>query len=223
MTLHLVHTDPLPIADPLAAASHRTANHFAMLAGMIRLEGRSLRKAGKALTADEVWLVLEESGRRLEIVGKVHQLLASNPTGSSIHAPDFLRTIVNAAAASSGANERIRIACEFPVAWFLGPDDAVALGLLVGELVTNAVKYSHPAGVCGAIKIEASACKADEIVIQISDDGVGLPEGIDPLESDTLGFRMMRALATQLGAKMSFCDYGLGLSCVVQMPVARRS
>ena len=223
MSLHLVHTEALPAADPLAAASHRTANHFAMLAGLLRLEGRRLRKAGRPLTADEVWLVLADCGRRLEIVGKVHQLLASNASGAPIYAPDFLRTVVNGAASSLCANEKIRIACDFSVAWFVGPEHAVALGLLIGELVTNAIKYAHPTGVCGAITIEASASKTDEILIQISDDGVGLPEGINPLVSDTLGFRMMRALAVQLGATMSFRDNGLGLSCILQMPVAQGS
>lgn len=220
MSLYLAHSAEAQPVDLLAEASHRIANHLAMLAGLLRLQGSSLRKAGKPLTADEVWLVLDDCGRRLETVGKVHQLLAANPHGAPIRAADFLNTVVNAIVASPTAN-RNELAFEFPVTWLLCAEDAVALGLLVGELVTNAVKYSHPTGIAGAIKIQASAFQPGEILILISDDGVGLPEGLDPLESPSLGFRTVRALATQLGAKLFFQDRGLGLTCGLKIPMTR--
>jgi two-component sensor histidine kinase len=222
MSLELVRSSLSPPIDLLAEASHRTSNHFAMLAGLLRLQARGLRKTGKVWTADEAWLVLEECGRRLEIVGKVHQLLGGSPSGAPIYAPDFLRTVVNGIGSSIKANESTRIVCDFSTAWFLSAEEAVALGLLVGELVTNAVKYAHPTGVAGVIRIEATAHGSDEVLVGVSDDGVGLPEGLNPLESCSLGFRMIRSLATQLGAKMSFQDDGLGLSCALQMPAHRR-
>jgi two-component sensor histidine kinase len=121
------------------------------------------------------------------------------------------------------ANERTSIRCLFPVRFVLPAEQAVALGLLVGELVTNAVKYSHPAGVAGAITIEASIHGDNTISIEVSDDGVGLPDDIDPLQSQSLGFRTIRMLAGQLGATISFDNHGLGLSCVVHIPYAGRA
>ena len=104
-----------------------------------------------------------------------------------------------------------------------GPEQqAVALGRLIGELVTNAVKYAHPAGVTGAIKLEAFR-SGDDIAIEVTDDGVGLPEDFDPLHSQSPGFRTIRPLAKQLGASISFENYGLGLSCILQIPHASRA
>jgi two-component sensor histidine kinase len=98
-------------------------------------------------------------------------------------------------------------------------DKAIPLGLIVGELVTNAVKYAHPTGVKGIIRIESSRHNG-AIVIEISDDGVGLPEGLDPLAASGAGLAMIRTLAAQLGASISFDNHGLGLSCILRMPYA---
>ena len=61
------------------------------------------------------------------------------------------------------------------------------------------------------------------IAIEVGDDGVGLPDDIDPLQSQSLGFRTIRVLARQLGASISFNNHGLGLSCVLHIPYAERA
>jgi len=93
------------------------------------------------------------------------------------------------------------------------------LGLIVGELVANSIKYAHPTGVVGLIKISASRRDGANIVT-ISDDGVGLPEGLDPLASEHPGFVRIRSLASRLGASLSYHNGGLGLNCSVSLPYA---
>ena len=83
-------------------------------------------------------------------------------------------------------------------------DEAAVIGLIVGEAVTNAIKYSHPTGVPGKITVECQQDDKGRIAIDVTDDGVGLPENFDPKSDGNVGFRMMRALSERLGAALAF-------------------
>ena len=212
---------PLMAADLTAEANHRIANHLGMLAALMRLQGKGLSRKRPPLSGEEVHLLLEEFAIRLETVGEIHRLLAGS-SGVPIDVAAYLRTIAHGLVSSLTADDKTTIQCRFPPTCVLPAEQAVALGLLVSELITNALKYAHPAGVPGAIAILASRPDDGTIAIEVADDGVGLPDGLDPLRSDSLGLRTIRLLAKQLGASISFDNHGLGLSCLVQIPCAGR-
>jgi two-component sensor histidine kinase len=213
-----------PLGSQLAdEANHRIANHLAMLWALMRLQAKGVNRAQIALSAKDVQRLLEEFAGRLETVAEVHRLLAHRPSGAPVDVADYLETIAQGLVSSLTANDQMSVRCVFPVRVVLPAEQTVALGLLVGELVTNALKYSHPAGVAGTITIESSTDDDDTIAIEVSDDGVGLPDDIDPFQSQSLGFRTIRLLAKQLGASISFDDHGLGLTCAVRIPYAGRA
>ncbi|HET9397067.1 MAG TPA: hypothetical protein VFO36_13550 [Nitrospiraceae bacterium] len=70
----------------------------------------------------------------------------------------------------------------------------------------------------GEIKVACTQATNGTITIEVADDGVGLPEGLDPRKVDSLGLRLVRSVADQLSAKVQFADSALGLSCVLQIP-----
>ena len=219
----LLQTSPSQSAQLADEANHRIANHLAMLAALTRLQGKQLGEMRKATSAEDVQRLMDEVAGRLETVGKVHRLLANSSNGAPIDIAEYLETIANGLVSSLTANGQTTLHCRFSATCVLPAEQAVALGLLIGELITNAVKYAHPAGVMGAIKIEGSKSDDGAIAIEVSDDGVGLPDDIDPLHSQSVGFRTIRVLAKQLGASISFDDDGLGLSCVLHIPHAGRA
>jgi PAS domain S-box-containing protein len=97
-------------------------------------------------------------------------------------------------------------------------DAAAMIGLIVDEAVTNAIKYAHPTGVPGKIAV---ACQEDHngrITIEVTDDGVGLPENFDPKSDGGVGFRMMRALSERLEAALTFESSSLGLAVSLRLP-----
>ena len=217
-----------PQAAPLGGqlvdeANHRIANHLAMLAALMRLEAKGIGRTRIALSARDVERLVEDLAGRLDAVGEIHRLLAHRSSGAPVDVANYLETIARGLVSSLTANDHTSIYWLFPLRLVLPAEQAVALGLLVAELVTNAIKYAHPAGVAGAITIEASACDDDTVAIEVCDDGVGLPDDIDPLQSQSLGFCTIRSLAKQLGASISFDSHGLGLSCVVHIPYAART
>ena len=83
-------------------------------------------------------------------------------------------------------------------------DEAAMIGLIVGEAVGNAIKYSHPTGVAGKITVQCRHQDKGGIAIDVIDDGVGLPENFDPELDGNVGFRMMRALSERLEAALAF-------------------
>ncbi|WP_146618835.1 LuxR C-terminal-related transcriptional regulator [Rhodoplanes elegans] len=99
----------------------------------------------------------------------------------------------------------------------------VRLALLTSELVINAIKHAHPAGLPGLVEI---ACRVDAdgtAVLTVLDDGIGLPVDFDPVHDGGFGLGMIRALARPLGAILTFESTGLGLlvTATVPPPAAR--
>ena len=208
----------LPPTDMAAEANHRIANSLSLIAGLMRLQASSLSQNPRPRSAHEVRLILEECSGRIAAVAGLHRLLASPQQTRAVELAGYLRGIADAVVStlSFAGNTRLHFALQPDCS--VAPHRALTLGLIVGELITNAIKYAHPAGVAGEITIACHRGSAGLIVVEVSDDGVGLPEGLDPMKSQTLGLRVIRALAGQLGATMSVQDTGLGLSFVLEFP-----
>jgi two-component sensor histidine kinase len=79
----------------------------------------------------------------------------------------------------------------------IDPDRAVAIGIIVNELVMNAVKYAYPEG-SGPIHVELQT-DGDDLLVSIADDGVGLNVKADP-RSTGMGQRIVSAMAAKLDA-----------------------
>jgi PAS domain S-box-containing protein len=95
------------------------------------------------------------------------------------------------------------------------------IGLIVGEAVRNAIKYSHPTGVAGRIIVRCQQDDRGRITIDVTDDGVGLPENFDPKSDGGVGFRMMRALSERLEAGLTFESTSIGLGVSLEVPNKR--
>jgi two-component sensor histidine kinase len=79
-------------------------------------------------------------------------------------------------------------------------DKAIPCGLILNELITNALKHAFPSGRSGTIRVELVKADDQQLRLCVTDDGVGLPSGFNVRESKTLGLRLVRTLAGQLGA-----------------------
>lgn len=203
--------------DAAAEANHRVANSLAMVAALIQIHARGIAAQPGSMARSEVCVLLEEIGHRIDAVGRLHRLLANLPAGSDIELGDYLHEISEAVVSSMSFAGRARLRHESDDGCRLAAERALPLGLMVSELVTNAVKYAHPSGVFGTIAV-ACRRRPGKIIVEITDDGVGLPEGFDPAHADSLGLRLARSLAAQLGATLAFRDTGAGLTVAIGLP-----
>lgn len=199
--------------DRLSEAQHRIANNLALIAGYTRLQATRLNKARVPLSAREACIVLEEVAARIETVGEMHRLLSGAPDhgdggidlgrylaklcGSLVETISFVGDTVISHRDGGGCTVR--------------PDQATPVALIVIELVTNALKYAHPTGVAGKIIVSCRPA-ASGMVVEVADDGVGLSEDFDPKSDGGLGFRVVRGLARQLGATLTYESNGVGLT-----------
>ena len=95
---------------------------------------------------------------------------------------------------------------------------ALLVGVAVSELLMNAVKYAHPSGIAGNVLVSCNRV-GDRVFVDVADDGVGFPEGFDPMVSGELGLQLVRSLARQLKAELSFHDTGIGVHVTLSVPM----
>ncbi|MGR4863365.1 sensor histidine kinase [Caulobacter sp. LARHSG274] len=208
--------------DRLSEAQHRIANNLALIAGYARLQAASVQRTDAPLSPREACIALEEVAARIETVGDLHRLLSDMPgrAEAGVDLGRYLARLCESLKSSlSFAGETV-IAYDDAGHGHVRPDQATPVALIVSELVTNALKYAHPAGVSGRIRVSCRT-RAEGLVVEVADDGVGLSDDFDPQHDGGLGFRVVRGLARQLGASLAYESDGLGLT--VRLTLGARS
>jgi two-component sensor histidine kinase len=198
-------------------ADHRIANNLALVASFIRLQAARADERAGAYTADEVNVLLTGMAYRIDAVGQLHKVLSTAPQEVAIDLAEHLEKMCSAMRPLVTLNGPVELSCEPGPGCVVPAEDIVPIALIVSEMVTNAVKYAHPAGVAGRIDV-ACQLDGDRIIVEVTDNGVGLPENFDVIEGGSLGFKMVRALAGQLGAIPIFDSDTLGLRFLLLLP-----
>ncbi len=205
--------------DALREANHRITNNLSLIAGFVRLQAMSLARAGSALSAEEACLLLEDVASRIETVGRLHRLLAESGQGAAVDLGAYLSETCRALVSSLAADGDVELTEDFRRGCLVRQDQILPLALIVSEVVINSIKYAHPSGVPGTIAVGCRAVSPGVTLVEVQDDGVGLPEGFDPTTAGGLGSRIIRGLAQQLGAEWGFGSEGLGLRFSLAVPV----
>jgi len=203
-----IHDIP-PLA--LAEADHRIANNLAMLAGLMHLHAAEALRGTSSLTPVQVSALLEELSAKVATVAKLHRALA-NSGARGIRIAQYVREICQTVSSlSSGSRTSVSITstCEQD----MEAARALPVGFIVTEMMTNALKYAHPTGMPVVLSVSCTEADDGSICIEVADDGVGLPERFDPSTDGGLGFRLMRSLAEQIGAELTFAASPLGTTC----------
>jgi two-component sensor histidine kinase len=206
-----------PVRDLVAEANHRIANSLSALAGLVQHQIQGLKKDERALEMAEVRQMLGEVRARVDAVARLHRALSDIPPSAPIDLGRYLQQIASelVATLSPPGGTILHFACELGCR--VAPDRGLYLGLIAVEIVTNALKYAHPAGVGGRIAFNCWRT-TDALVVEISDDGVGFPDGFDPIKSLS-GLRIVRSLVEQIGGTVGFESDDLGVTCTIQAPI----
>lgn len=209
-----------PIRDLVAEANHRIANSLTALAGLVQQQIHALHPDRHEIAATDVKLMLGEVRARVDAVARLHRALSDIPAGAPIDLGKYLQQIASELIATLTPPNTVtfHFACELGCK--VTPERALYLGLIVVELVTNSLKYAHPAGVNGTIRIQCWKTEVS-IVLEVADDGVGYPDGFDPAKS-TSGLRIVRSLVQQIGGTADFESDDLGVTCTIQAPILVR-
>ena len=194
-----------------AEADHRIANNPASLSGVIRLQRNAIsRGSEQTFTTEQVCMLLDDIGARIEVTAKLHKSLALATNGNGVNFGDFLQEI-SEMIGTLGPNGKMDLTIDNSCDGHIDPRHALHAGLITAELLTNASKYAHPTGLPVKVHIRCETADDGSFAVEVTDDGVGFPEDFDPATDGGLGFQLMRALANGLGAELQFEHSSLGV------------
>jgi two-component sensor histidine kinase len=171
--------------------SHRVKNSLGSVVGLLRVQARGSSSA-------DVKEALETAAMRVASIAEVHDHLWRGNKVGFVELSDFMHHLCKTL--QSAAPDHTVHCHSDPV--IISADKAIPLGLLVNELVTNAVKYAYVDGT-GDIKVDAREIDG-QLVLEMSDEGSGLPEGFDIEQPRaSLGFRVINGLIRQLMGELT--------------------
>jgi two-component sensor histidine kinase len=212
-----------PRADyTVAEANHRVANSLTLIASLVRLRAARFAKQPETLSGRQAELLLREISAQIDGVGLLHQVLCRVPQSGQVDLQTYLADLCGALNTSFSFAGEIRFCSNEGTACLVSAEQAKAIGMLVNELAINAVKYAHPAGVYGLVEVACVVLGDGTLCLEVRDDGVGLPEGFDPATGGGLGFKVMRGVCEQLGARLEFDRGTIGLRVQLTLPAAAR-
>ncbi|WP_413667101.1 histidine kinase dimerization/phosphoacceptor domain -containing protein [Mucilaginibacter sp. Mucisp86] len=182
----------------LKEVHHRVKNNLQIVMSLLNTQSAFL-KNNAALAA------IRESQNRVQAIALIHQKLYSNSDVSYIDMSVYINELISYLADCYNPGDRgIRFEqIVQPVK--LDVAQAVPVGLILNEAITNAIKYAFPMQ-RGEIKIALQLAE-ETIILTIADNGIGLPLDFDIQKASSLGMEMMKALSKQLGGyfKMENC------------------
>jgi two-component sensor histidine kinase len=175
----------------LREVNHRVGNSLQIIASLLHLQANSS-------TQDDVKAALTNAMGRVAAVAQVHRRLYTSHDLKSVLLNQYLDALLEDLRRSAEGNRmsRLTLTAE-PIE--IDPDRAVAIGIIVNELVMNAVKYAYPDG-AGPIHVVLNA-QDDDLLLSIADDGVGLNVRTDP-RSTGMGQHIVTAMASKLDASV---------------------
>jgi two-component sensor histidine kinase/CheY-like chemotaxis protein len=183
----------------LREVNHRVANSLAMVASLVHLQEASVEDPAARFA-------LAETQNRITAIAQVHRSLYTSDNVSSVSMAEYLERIVadleQSLTRDSGGTAHVKLAAD---AVSLSPDKAVAVGVIITELVTNAFKYAYSLETPGPVTVRLARQAAGHVVLEVGDSGRGLVPG-QKAAGTGLGMKIVRTMAMSLDSELSIQD-----------------
>ncbi|OAD91583.1 histidine kinase [Aequorivita soesokkakensis] len=172
---------------------HRVKNNLEMVKSLIALQSAKLEDGA----SKEAMLA---SQNRVQSMGIIHQKLYQGENLGSIEMKDYFINLGEGVLDTFNAEEKVKIECAMDDL-NLDVDTAVPIGLIVNELLTNALKYAFPEGAKGQINISLVK-ENNDLLLKVTDNGIGKTEGSKP-KGTGFGTQLIQLLTQQLNGTIS--------------------
>ncbi|WP_417854790.1 histidine kinase dimerization/phosphoacceptor domain -containing protein [Xanthomarina gelatinilytica] len=172
---------------------HRVKNNLELVKSLISLQSAQLEDSA---TKD----AMIASQNRVQSMGIIHQKLYQGENLGSIEMKDYFINLSEGILDTFNSEDQIKIECAMEQLE-LDVDTAVPIGLIVNELLTNALKYAFPENQKGNIRISLLKDKPDTLTLKVVDNGIGKTQGIAP-KGTGFGSQLIKLLTKQLNGEM---------------------
>lgn len=194
----------------LRELKHRVKNSLTIVSSLLSLN--------KDLISDEdASRVFLEAISRVKSVSAIYEQLNVSESLDSIDIDVYIGNLVEMIGDTYTVDARLLRFVENVERIPIALKSAVPIGLILNELITNSIKYAYGPEKPGEIRIDLTKSEGQG-VLRVSDDGPGLPEGLDPELAESLGLRIVGMLAKQIGGKLRF-EGPPGAAAVITFPL----
>jgi two-component sensor histidine kinase len=204
----------------LKEVHHRVKNNLQVISSLLHLQSQH--------TKDHASIqMFQESRDRVRSMALIHERLYRSRNLAHVDFTDYVESLATYLFRSHQVDsERINLVVDVQ-AVKLSIDAAIPCGLLLNELISNCLKHAFQGKERGEIRIALIPVSAGEILLSVSDDGVGFPLGVVPQAAETFGMQLIADLVNQLHGSLQINgDAGTTVRIVFprgeESPVARK-
>ena len=193
----------------LKEVHHRVKNNLQVISSLLNLQLN-------VISNKETRELIRESQNRVRSMALIHEKLYQSNDPGAVDLEDYLRSLTRDLFRSygvGGVNLKLEVE-EIKV----DVDTAIPCGLIVNELVSNALKYAFPLGREGQVFLKAGMVSRQQVALSVSDNGIGLPADITDRSASTLGFQLVHMLVKQLRGTLDIVKNG-GTTFLITFPV----
>lgn len=180
----------------LREVHHRVKNNMQVISSILNLQS--------SYVSDEYTLsLLKESQNRIKTMAYIHESLYQNKSFTSVNFSEYVYTLVNNIVQSyTYSSEKVKLDLKIEKVT-LSLDSSIPAGLIINELITNAIKHAFPGSRQGTIHFTLRT-ENNYVFLELQDDGVGFAPGVDFENSHSLGLQLVNTLIDQIDGKVKF-------------------
>jgi len=174
---------------------HRVKNNLQIVSSLLKLQSKYIK--------DEVIMALfNESHNRIRSMALIHEKLYQSQNLVQINVYEYIPELVNNLFRSYNIyTSRISLKLEIDDI-YLDIDTAIPCGLIINELISNCLKYAFQVSLNGEIAIKYQLLNNNYVLIEVTDNGIGLPENFSIENSASLGLKLVSNLTDQINGKL---------------------
>ncbi len=180
----------------LKEVHHRVKNNMQIISSILNLQS-------SYVTDNYTLALLKESQNRIKTMAYIHESLYQNKSFTSVNFSEYIQTLSkNIIQSYVLSSEKIELVLNLEKI-NLNLDVSIPAGLIVNELITNAIKHAFPGTKKGIIYLNLKS-ESNYIHLEVKDNGVGIPPSIDHNNTNTLGLQLVNTLMDQLDGEIKF-------------------
>lgn len=192
----------------LKEVHHRVKNNMQIVMSLLNTQSTYLE--------DDALTAIKESQHRMQAMSLIHQKLYQADNVAAINMPSYIRELTGYLNDSYDMGRHVQYNLDIEEIE-LDVSQAVPVGLILNEAITNAIKYAFPGEHKGAIDIVMKKVSGSRVMLGIGDNGIGLPSGNVAGEQHSFGISLIRGLVTQLEGSINIMS-GKGLCLQIEFP-----
>ena len=171
---------------------HRVKNNLTVISSLLNLQSHQIKD-------QEALNLFRDSQSRARSMALIHKELYSG-NFKRVNFGDYIKNLVSDLFGTYNIHDNVKLEMDIDDIT-LDVDVSVPLGLIINELISNSLKYAFPKGEDGVLTVEFHR-ENDKYVLTIRDNGVGLPEGLELGNTDSLGLQLVKSLTDQLDGSL---------------------